>query len=192
MELLDIGSAVRELLNGIPTIIKGLRNSYESILQIKDKAAARRDIARLQRVSEAFGKLMFEPGGLRDRLHEYLVAPKSRLAKANLKSALNQSQLLYQECLQTLDLSVAFKARHPELMTQLTEYHKQKGRLISGIGDRIKWPLEEHLTELEDLEPLFEKVNRGINEVRTEIKGVLLEFDRQEGSAKKKRAAKAH
>jgi hypothetical protein len=58
---------------------------------------------------------------------------------------------------------------------------------VTGLSGRLK-----NTSQLEDLEPLFEKVNRGINEVRTEIKGVLLEFDRQEGSAKKKRAAKAH
>jgi hypothetical protein len=183
--LIDIGSAVRELLNGVPTVIDGIRKSYESLLQIKDKFAARRDIKHLEYVSEAFGTLVFRPGGLRDKLREYVTEPNSRGAKASLRSALNHSQEVYQDSLRSLQLSAAFKARHPELMAQLSEYHKEKEGIINGIGDRIQWRADAvEIEELRSLEPLFEEVNQGIRKVQKEIADVLKELDRQNSEAK--------
>jgi hypothetical protein len=183
--LIDIGSAVRELLNGVPTIVDGIRKSYESVLKIKDKSAARSDVKKLEYVSEAFGNMVFQPGGLLDQLRKYLAEPGSRGAQESLRSALNHSQEVYQECLKSMQLSPAFKARHPELMAQLGEYHWAKGRIITGIGDRIVWRADPaQIDELRRLEPLFDQVNRGIREVQREIADYLKELDRQSAESK--------
>lgn len=183
--LIDIGSAVRELLSGVPTIVDGIRKSYESVLKIQDKSAARSDVKKLENVSEAFGNMVFQPGGLRDQLRKYLAEPRSKGAKESLRSALNHSQEVYQDCFESMQLSPAFKARHPELMAQLSEYHWAKGRIITGIGDRIEWRADPaQIEELRSLEPLFEEVNRGIREVQREIADHLKELDRQGAESK--------
>jgi hypothetical protein len=152
-------------------------------------SSIRRGAAHIINYSDFFGRSPGErradPRGLRDQLHKYLAEPGSRGAKESLRSALNHSQEVYQDCLKARQLSPAFKARHPELMAQLSEYHWAKGRIITGIGDRIEWRADPaQIEELRSLEPLFEEVNRGIREVQREIADHLKELDRQSAESK--------
>lgn len=180
MTLIDLGSLVREILKGIPTLVKGIHTSYDTIVKMKDKVAARRDMAQLERVSDAFAKLIFEPNGIRALLHDYTESPKLRKTKAPLEMALNRSQELYLNALKSLNLSPAFKARHPELMEQLGTYHKAKGGLLTGMGNRINWRGDaSELAELRGFEPLFDEVNAGIKQIQKDIKNCLVKFDRQ-------------
>jgi hypothetical protein len=142
---------------GIPTLISAIRTSYDEILKMTDTITARRDMTRLESISAAFTNLIFEPDGLRHRLRKYLDDPKSRRVAEEIRSSLNRSQELYLDALKQLKLSSSFKGRHPELLEQMTTYHRDKGRLITGIGDRIRTRgTKEELEELRRLEPLFE------------------------------------
>lgn len=188
--LIDLGSAVRELLNGIPTIVEGLRKSYESTIKLIDKVAKRRDMKTLEQVSVAFSKLTFEPDGLSDGVKKYAAKP-SRTTRLELEQALRNSQTSYVDAIKSLHLSTAFQARHPELMDLLEKGVQWKQGALSrivvpGTGiDRLVpvTPTDAQLKDLKKLGPLFAKVNSGIEQIEKEIKTVLAELDRQNDSA---------
>jgi hypothetical protein len=191
--VLGLDTLVREVLTGIPTLVSALHTSYDEILKMTDTVTARRDMRRLELISDAFANLIFEPDGLRHRLRKYLDDPKSRRVTEEIKSSLNRSQELYLDALKQLKLSSSFKARHPELMEQITTYHREKDRLITGIGNRIKIRgTKEELEELRRLEPLFDDVNTGIRAIHQNIRDCLLQLDKSTASSHKNTAGTRH
>jgi hypothetical protein len=179
-DLIGLGSLLHEILSSIPTIVKGFRETYDEITKMKDKKAARRDMKVLENISDRFSSLIFEKDGIRSRVKEYVDHPDSRPTWSNLESALNHSQEVYNDALKTLKLTNRFKARYPTLGDKLGTYHKAKGRILTGIGNATKPAAsKQELTELRNLDAQFDLVNRGIKEIRDDIKECLLKFDRE-------------
>lgn len=178
----ELGSLVKELLRAIPTIVEGIEKAIDGIRRMNDAAEARRTARDIEEISDQFGRLIFEPDGLRGIIRKYCEENQKRGAWQAIRSRLNDSQELYNKALKaTANLSKSFKARHPELMDALRTYLKAKGTILSGIGEKVRPPCgENEIQELRELDPLFEEINTGITKVRLDIKKLLAEFDHKD------------
>jgi len=184
--IVDLGSMVRELLNAVPTIVEGLQKTYNAIIGMKDTARARSDMKRLAEISDRLEHLMFEKGGIRDVIRDYCREP-GRANWFRLQSKLNYSQDAYNAALKSMDVSVDFKARHPELMQALlTTIQWKKDTIVAGMGERLgrpRKPSEAEIQELEKLQPLFDEYNAYLEKLRKDISVQLLEFDKKRATA---------